>query len=87
MKRGRVKRAAATSVCVIVSVLFYPYAWMVSGAFRDTADLLAAPLRLWPAHPSLDGFRAIAEAGGITLLRATLNSLGITIASAGYLPC
>ena len=83
MKRGGMKRAAATGVCVIVSVLFlYPYAWMISGAFRDTADLLAAPLRLWPAHPSLDGFRAIAAAGGITLLRATLNSLGITIASA-----
>ena len=75
-------RIAAYLVAIIVSVAFlYPYAWMTSGAFRSTAEVLSHPLALWPSHPNWAAFRSIADVGGITLLRALANSLAITGAS------
>jgi ABC-type glycerol-3-phosphate transport system permease component len=72
-------RAPATGLALLVSLIFlYPYAWMLSGAFRTTRQILSAPLRLWPESFDLDAFRSIAEVGGITLLRAAANSLAIT---------
>lgn len=60
---------------------------MLSSAFRSTREILAAPLALWPARPGTEAFASIAEAGGTTLLRATLNSLGITAASTVLAVC
>ena len=75
-------RIAAYAVGILVSLLFlYPYLWMLLGAFRSTEEILSAPLGLWPKKPSWDAFRAIGEVGGITLVRALANSLGITAAS------
>ncbi len=77
-----IARTFATATAVLVSLLFlYPYAWMLSSAFRSTREILSAPLRLWPAAPNFDAFAAISEAGGTTLTRALLNSIGITVAS------
>lgn len=71
-----------------VSLLFlFPYAWMLSSALRSTREILSAPLGLWPANPSVAAFASIAEAGGTTLLRATLNSVGITAASTMLAVC
>lgn len=82
MRRRRGTRAAALTVASGISLLFlFPYAWMLSSAFRSTREILSAPLRLWPAQPDLSAFAAIAETGGITLLRAAANSMGITAAS------
>lgn len=76
-------RLAAWAVACLVSLLFlYPYAWMLSGAFRSAEEMLARPLALWPDVPSLDAFRAIIEPGGVPLWRLALNSVGITAASA-----
>ncbi len=75
-------RLAGTLVAGAVSALFlYPYLWMVSGAFRSTREILSAPLRLRPDTPNFDAFRSILDAGEVPLLRAALNSLGITAAS------
>ncbi len=75
-------RAGATGICGAVSLLFlFPYAWMLSSAFRSTRQILSAPLRLWPEQFTAAAFRSIAEAGGTSLLRATLNSFAITGAS------
>jgi ABC-type glycerol-3-phosphate transport system permease component len=75
-------RVAGYAVASLVSLFFlYPYVWMILGAFRSTQELLSAPLRLWPEHPSFDAFRAIDDVGGVTFTRALLNSAGITAAS------
>jgi len=66
----------------LISVLFlYPYLWMVLGAFRSTQEILSAPLRLWPEHVSFEAFRSIADVGGLSFMRALLNSVGITAVS------
>lgn len=76
-------RAAAWAVALGISALFlYPYAWMLSGAFRSAEEMLGNPLALWPAHPGWDAFRAIAEPGGVPLWRLALNSVVLTGASA-----
>ncbi|MFI5015447.1 MAG: carbohydrate ABC transporter permease [Hyphomicrobiales bacterium] len=76
-------RLVAFAAALFVSAMFlYPYAWMLSSAFRTTREILSRPLALWPSAPNLDGFFSLAELSGISLMRAVLNSLGITAASA-----
>jgi ABC-type glycerol-3-phosphate transport system permease component len=82
MKPRTVPRIAAYGCASLISLLFlYPYLWMVLGAFRSTAEILSAPLRLWPEHPNLDAFRGLDDIGGVSFARALANSIGITAAS------
>jgi ABC-type glycerol-3-phosphate transport system permease component len=82
MKHRDVLRLAAYGCASLISLLFlYPYLWMVLGAFRTTAEILSAPLRLWPEHPSLDAFRGLDDIGGVSFARALANSVCITGAS------
>jgi ABC-type glycerol-3-phosphate transport system permease component len=75
-------RIAAYACAILISLLFlYPYLWMLLGAFRSTSEILSAPLRLWPEHPSLDAFRGLGDVGGVSFARALANSIGITAAS------
>jgi ABC-type glycerol-3-phosphate transport system permease component len=75
-------RIAAYACAILISLLFlYPYLWMLLGAFRSTTEILSAPLRLWPEHPSLDAFRGLIDVGGVSFGRALANSIGITAAS------
>ena len=81
-RRNLPTRILAWLVAGVISLLFvYPYLWMLSGAFRSTHDILAAPLHLWPEHFDLSGFAAIVDVGGVSLLRCLVNSVAITIAS------
>lgn len=76
------RRAVAMGCAGLVSLVFlYPYLWMLLGAFRTTRDILRHPLALWPEQFDLQAFAAIAELSGVSLLRVTMNSLGITLAS------
>jgi ABC-type glycerol-3-phosphate transport system permease component len=82
MKRSIPAGIAAYGVAMLVSALFlYPYLWMLLGAFRSTAELLSAPLRPWADHPGFDAFRGLVDVGGVTFVRALVNSLLITAAS------
>ncbi len=73
--------AGALVACLVSALFLYPYVWMTSGAFRTTREILSAPLALWPHALNFDAFRSILDAGEVPLLRAALNSLGITAAS------
>jgi ABC-type glycerol-3-phosphate transport system permease component len=82
MKAQGAFRVAAYGSVAVVSVLFlYPYLWMLLGAFRSSSEILSAPLRLWPEHPSFDAFRSIGDVGGLPFARALANSLAITTAA------
>lgn len=82
MKPPAMARALGAGLACVVSLLFlYPYAWMLSGAFRSTREILGAPLRLWPQRPTLEAFASIIDAGNTPLWRAAANSVGITVAS------
>jgi ABC-type glycerol-3-phosphate transport system permease component len=81
-RRNLPARIVAWLIAGIVSLVFvYPYLWMLSGAFRSTHALLAAPLHLWPEQIDLSGFTAIIDVGGVSLLRCLVNSVVITAAS------
>ena len=59
----------------VAAVFLFPYAWMLSGAFRRTRDVLADPLRLWPEQFDLAVLADIARIGGAPLHGFVLNSL------------
>jgi len=76
------KRLGAYAAAGAASVFFlYPYLWMLLSSFRTTAEVLRAPLRLWPERFDPSGFASILQMGDLSLLRAAANSLAITTAS------
>lgn len=76
------KRFLATAAATVASLFFlYPYLWMLVSSFRSTAEVLRAPLRLWPERFDPAGFLSIVQMGDLSLLRALANSLAITGAS------
>lgn len=78
----RIETLVVFAAAALGTVFFlYPYAWMLSGAFRSTEAVMTAPLHLWPEAWSLQAFRDIAEIGGTPLWRYAANSLAITLAS------
>jgi ABC-type glycerol-3-phosphate transport system permease component len=72
----RLSALFAHAVAIPVALAFlFPYAWMLSGAFRRTRDVLADPLRLWPEQWHTEVFAEIARIGGAPLSGFVLNSL------------
>jgi ABC-type glycerol-3-phosphate transport system permease component len=75
-------RIAAYALAVAVSFFFvFPYVWMLSASFKDTEEILTAPLRLIPEEFSFSAYRSIAEMSGVPLWRYVWNSVWITFAS------
>lgn len=54
----RLRRPSALHVVLLALGLFwiYPFVWMTSAAFKGERNILAAPLRLIPAEPTLSNF-------------------------------
>jgi ABC-type glycerol-3-phosphate transport system permease component len=77
MKRLALHGAAAA----IALVFLYPYLWMAASSFRSAAEVLRAPLRLWPERLDGAGYAAVLRVGDLSLLRGLANSLAITGAS------
>ncbi len=50
----RIAAALALGLYAVISV--YPFAWMISGAFKNERDVLASPTII-PQHPTLDTLR------------------------------
>lgn len=72
MPAGRMRVALALLAAAAFAL---PLAWMLATSVKPTAEYLAAPAALWPASPTLDHYRAVAEA---RVGRAALNSLAVT---------
>lgn len=75
MKRRLLSLLAYAIAIPIAAVFLFPYAWMLSGAFRRTRDVLSDPLRLWPEQFNLDVLADIARIGGAPLGGFIVNSL------------
>ena len=75
MKRRLVSLLAYAIAIPIAAVFLFPYAWMLSGAFRRTRDVLSDPLRLWPEQFNFDVLADIARIGGAPLGGFIVNSL------------
>lgn len=74
--RRRLASILAYAVALPVAAIFlFPYAWMLSGAFRRTRDVLSDPLRIWPEQFNLDVLADIARIGGAPLSGFLVNSL------------
>jgi ABC-type glycerol-3-phosphate transport system permease component len=75
VKRRLLSLLAYAIAIPIAAVFLFPYAWMLSGAFRRTRDVLSDPLRLWPEQFNLDVLADIARIGGAPLGGFIVNSL------------
>ncbi len=81
MKR-RLLQLSAYAVAILVSLAFvYPYYWMLVSSFRNTENILTAPLKLLPETFSLKAYESILSIGGVPLRVFVFNSLLITGAS------
>jgi multiple sugar transport system permease protein len=86
---GPVKRRVArllqilswTVVIVGAAAALLPIVWMLATSFRPEADLFAAPARLWPLTPTLEGYREVWSE--LPFARLTINTfvfaLGTTL--------
>ena len=71
--KARVIAYVILAICTVVSV--YPFAWMVSGAFKNSTDVLQGG-QLIPAHPTLSTFAH--TWGELDFVRYFGNSLLVT---------
>jgi multiple sugar transport system permease protein len=68
---------------VLAVAYLFPFAWMISTSLKSNADLYAQPPTLWPAHPSLEAYRAaLIGAGDWVLLRNSVVVCLCTVALA-----
>lgn len=70
-----------TTAVVLSIALIYPYYWMFISSFRTAESILTAPLRLLPETFNFAAYGEILQLGGTSLLRMTINSFWITLAS------
>lgn len=83
MKRRLPSLLAYAVALPLAAAFLFPYAWMLSGAFRRTRDVLSDPLRLWPETFDFQAFADIARIGGAPLTGFVWNSLLYTTAATG----
>jgi len=79
------RRALVGLAAIVVSVfVLFPLYWMVVTAFKTTAEIQRIPPTVFPAQPSLEGFRLVVESslqrGGYDVFFE--NALGMEISSA-----
>ncbi|MBQ4075231.1 MAG: carbohydrate ABC transporter permease [Clostridia bacterium] len=67
-------------LCIIVGVTILPFLWMVSSSFKGSEAIRTIPIRWIPEHPSVEGYVRVFNMQGFSFIRATLNSLILSIA-------
>lgn len=81
---GRRRRPIRWGNLVILVILaiglaatILPFVWMVLGAFKSNAELMARPITWWPKAPTLDNFKAWLFQ--FDILRPFLNSVFVAL--------
>ena len=64
-------------VGAIVVFTVFPFVWAFLSSIKPDAELFATPVRYWPAHPTLDNYRAVLANGDFQ--RALLNSAVVAL--------
>ena len=72
-----VQAAKAAALALIVFVMIFPLAYVISVSFSSAKDVLGGGLILFPRNPTLAAYRAIFEGGVVT--RALQVSIGLTL--------
>ena len=61
---------------VLAVVMVFPFIYVVAVSFSSYQDVVRGGLILWPAHPTLESYRAVLKGGIVT--RALWVSIGLT---------
>ncbi|REE66645.1 carbohydrate ABC transporter membrane protein 2 (CUT1 family) [Paenibacillus taihuensis] len=73
-----IRKGLTHLILLAVSVmLVFPFVWMVSGAFKDSLEVVKMPPQLLPSHFRFENFVQIGEF--FPLYRFLLNSVGIAV--------
>lgn len=62
---------------VLGIVMLFPFIYVVAVSFSSYRDVVQGGLILWPAHPTLEAYRAVLKGGIVT--RALWISIGLTL--------
>ena len=82
IRRHRIARIAFTGFAAVVALLVLaPLLWMLAVSLMQPGQAAQFPPPLWPAHPTLDNYRALFEDYGIG--RYALNSLLVSTLATG----
>lgn len=77
------KPALSVSVCkaavliVVGLVMLFPFVYVIAVSFSSNLDVMKGGLILFPAHPTVEAYRAILAGGAIT--HALKVSIGVTV--------
>ena len=64
----------AVTLILITLVMLFPFIYVIAVSFSSYKDVVGGGLILWPAHPTLEAYRAIFKGGIVT------HALGVSIA-------
>lgn len=67
----------AIILVLITLVMLFPFIYVIAVSFSSYKDVVGGGLILWPAHPTMEAYRAIFRGGIVT--HALLVSIGITL--------
>lgn len=73
---------------ILISVITFPFLWLLLGSFKTMKELFSVPIRFFPEHISLDNYIAVfkAQPFGLYLYNsfviALLGTVLVVVASA-----
>jgi multiple sugar transport system permease protein len=65
---------------LLATITLIPFMWMLSSSFKSAETIRTIPIRWIPEHPSLEGYRRVFNMEGFSFVRASLNSLFLSVA-------
>jgi ABC-type glycerol-3-phosphate transport system permease component len=77
-KPSRISSVAKGVILVVIAILMlFPFVYVLAVSLSSNQDVIKGGLILFPAHPTLDAYRAVLGGGAIT--HALQVSIGVTI--------
>ena len=70
---------------ILISVITFPFLWLLLGSFKTMKELFSVPIRFFPEHISLDNYIAVfkAQPFGLYLYNSIVIALLGTVAECG----